>query len=123
MESPTSERLLDVWGSSGSDVFAVGNNSAFFHYDGSSWSERSIPSSCWSLWGSSGSDLFLGEQYFYHYDGSNWETVASFSTLTLITDIWGSSENNVFAVDYHNGYILHYDGNAKIVYRNTSGGL
>ncbi|RLC20069.1 MAG: hypothetical protein DRI57_05665 [Deltaproteobacteria bacterium] len=123
MESPTSERLLDVWGSSGSDVFAVGNNSAFFHYDGSSWSERSIPSSCWSLWGNSGSDLFSGGQYFYHYDGSNWETKASFSTLTLITDIWGSSENNVFAVDYHNGYILHYDGNAKIVYRNTSGGL
>jgi hypothetical protein len=34
MSSGTTERLYGVWGSSGSDVFAVGHNGTILHYGG-----------------------------------------------------------------------------------------
>jgi hypothetical protein len=46
-----------VWGSSGSDVFAVGSNGTILHYDGSSWSSMTSGTSAWlfGVGGSSGS--------------------------------------------------------------------
>ena len=38
MASGTSDYLSGIWGSSASDVFAVGGNGTVLHYDGSSWS-------------------------------------------------------------------------------------
>ena len=35
---PQGNNLLGLWGSSGSDVFAVGNNGTILHYNGSAWS-------------------------------------------------------------------------------------
>jgi hypothetical protein len=37
MDSGTTEDLYGVWGSSASDVFAVGWNGTILHYDGSTW--------------------------------------------------------------------------------------
>jgi hypothetical protein len=59
--------FFDIWGSSGSDVFAVGSfdRSDIFHYDGSAWSSmNSVPTqySLSGVWGSSGSDVYaVGE--------------------------------------------------------------
>ena len=45
MTSGTTEELNGVWGSSGSDVFAVGYDGLILHYNGSSWtSMTSVPS-------------------------------------------------------------------------------
>jgi hypothetical protein len=38
MNSGTSNSVECVWGSSGSDVFAVGDKGTILHYDGSAWS-------------------------------------------------------------------------------------
>ena len=38
MDSGTTDTLWGVWGSSGSDVFAVGDNGTILHYNGSTWS-------------------------------------------------------------------------------------
>lgn len=38
MNSHTEQRLQEVWGSSASDVFAVGDNGTVLHYDGHDWS-------------------------------------------------------------------------------------
>ena len=38
MASGTARMLNDVWGSSGSDVFAASDNGTVLHYDGRSWS-------------------------------------------------------------------------------------
>lgn len=60
----------------------------------------------------------------YKYDGSTWtESLASLPDHGSIRDIWGTSENNIYAVtegnvwhdswDYFdNGKILHYNGNS-----------
>jgi len=52
---------VDFWGSSASDVFAVGYKGTVLHYDGNTWSEMIIPGGRCSLidiWGSSSSDVF-----------------------------------------------------------------
>ena len=57
---PQGNVLSAVWGSSGSDVFAVGGGGTILHYDGSSWSGMSSGTSngLAGVWGSSGSDVF-----------------------------------------------------------------
>jgi hypothetical protein len=57
MSSGASGHLSGVWGSSGSDVYAVGYT--ILHYDGRAWSSicSGIPL-LGGVWGSSGSDVF-----------------------------------------------------------------
>jgi hypothetical protein len=77
MNSGTKWDLNAVWGSSGSDVFAVGDDgTTILHYDGSSWSSMEKMGT-WpakyldAVWGSSGSDVFaVGKNgTILHYDG------------------------------------------------------
>jgi hypothetical protein len=56
MTSPTTEDLFDVWGRSGSDVYAVGN-AGILRYDGTSWSVID-PTQGTQVWGA-GTDLFV----------------------------------------------------------------
>ena len=53
--------LQAVWGSSESDVYAVGRQGTILHYDGSSWSDMSTGRYEWlgSVWGSSSHDVFV----------------------------------------------------------------
>jgi len=50
--------LIGVWGSSGSDVFAVGDGGTILHYNGSAWSTMNggTAPSLSAAWGNSGSD-------------------------------------------------------------------
>lgn len=52
--------LQDVWGSSGNDVFAVGDNGTILHYDGTQWRQMNSGTSetLYDVWGVSGSDVF-----------------------------------------------------------------
>jgi len=109
---PIGEILNSVWGSSGSDVFAVGYNGTIVHYDGSNWSTMNsgTTSDLTYVWGSSGSNVFaVGYNgTIVHYDGTNWSTMNT-GTTDSFSGVWGSSGSDVFAVGY-NGTILHYDG-------------
>jgi hypothetical protein len=110
-----------VWGSSPSDVFAVGDDGAIVHYNGTTWSPmRSTTSQCLvGVWGSSASDVFAVGNFgvILHYDGSDWSVMKS-GTDWMLTDIWGSSSTDVYVVGQVFGrlagvYIpttLHYDG-------------
>ncbi|MDM8552377.1 Calx-beta domain-containing protein [Desulfobacterales bacterium HSG2] len=106
------EYLSGIWGTSGSDIFAVGDIGVVLHYDGKAWTPMSSgthnPLS--KVWGSSGNDVFaVGyEGTIIHYDGSQWEAMNS-GTDEILLDVWGSSGSDVFAVGEH-GTILHYDG-------------
>ena len=134
------ERLiefLDIWGSSNSDIFAVGftypynypeNTGIILHYDGSTWSimESGI-SQLWEIWGSSATNVFaIGYNYntngdtsvILHYDGSTWSTMES-STEIFFNDIWGSSGSDVFVVG--NGSIIHYDGSGWSTMEGVTG--
>jgi hypothetical protein len=113
----------DVWGSDGSDVFAVGGewgpSAPIVHYDGTGWSAVSSGTAgdLWCVWGSSGSDVFaVGGSFeepgvILHYDGTAWSSVDS-GTTEWLRGVWGSSGSDVFAVGW-GGTILHYSGGAQ----------
>lgn len=135
--------LTAVWGISESNVFAVGiNGSGILHYNGVAWSEMRIPGGDFyfsGIWGASESNVYaVGELDFVistvkgeracnspiilHYDGVKWSQVSlgieGDALSSSLLGIWGSSENDIFAVGYGNylhsiiphSIILHYDG-------------
>ena len=111
MPSGTGAALLAVWGSSGSDVFAVGERGTILHYDGSAWSaqESGTTLNLNGVWGSSGSDVFavgLGGTIL-RYDGTAWSAPAIVPDVCL-GDVWGSSGSDVYA--FGSGGFLRYDG-------------
>jgi hypothetical protein len=112
MTSGTTETILEVWGSSGSDVFAVGSFGNTFNYDGTNWSAITSGAK-WTLfgvWGSSASDVFAvgwaGD--IVHYDGNpsptsttttagsaTTTTTSPSSTFTIGGTITGTVSDNV----------------------------
>ena len=68
--------IYGIWGSSASDVFAVVEDGAILHYNGSRWSDMNSDTDIClrSVWGRSASDVFaVGDGgTIMHYDGINW---------------------------------------------------
>ena len=113
MISGITTHLDDVSGTSGNDVFAVGDGGTIIHYDGSDWSPMTSGTikNLSGVWGSSGSDVFaVGcDGTIIHYDGTDWSPMTSGTVLWLRGGVWGSSGSDVFAVGWC-GTILHYNG-------------
>ena len=112
MNSPATDWLGFLWGSSGSDVYATGHGGTLLHYDGNSWSaiESGTSYTLLGIWGSSASDVFVvgNGGTILHFDGSKWSPMKS-GTSTWLIGVWGSSGSDVYAVG-DSGTILHYDG-------------
>jgi hypothetical protein len=136
--NPGEHRLVAVWGSSSSDVFAVGHMTdwgskpyaTILHYDGTKWrkgTHSNYKGGFVDVWGSSASDIFaFGSEYgILHYDGTKWSEMSDYSesaldTISSIYAVWGSSSSDIFAVGWesmwgeddsvHEAPILHYDG-------------
>ena len=128
MTSGTTNRLEDVWGTSGNDVFAVGWNGVIRHWDGAAWGAMSGGATdidLYGVWGSSHNDVFAvgGPAYrgggisaassgiILHYNGNAAGTWSPMDTGIIddLYDVWGTSPCDVFAVGAA-GAILHYDG-------------
>jgi hypothetical protein len=77
--SPDGDNLYGIWGSSSSDIFAVGDSGIILHYNGSSWSPMGsgTTNALFGVWGSSSSDVFAAGDYgtILHYDGSSWSSM------------------------------------------------
>jgi hypothetical protein len=105
-----------IWGTSESDLFAVGHGGQIAHFDGSRWSEMSSNTDkyLFDVWGASSSNLYaVGEGGVIHYDGSTWSAVPSVPLVdasTVLRAVWGSSEKDVWAVG--RGLMVHFDGAA-----------
>jgi len=147
MTSGTEADLADVWGTSGSDVFTLGElstddengfqlASVIFHYDGGAWilQRRIRDVSLRGVWGATPTDVwavgfdFLDEDArVLHYNGTEWSVVPGFEsggeeTLALAA-VWGSSATDVYAVgatfdgEISLGLVFHYDG---VAWQRTS---
>jgi hypothetical protein len=108
--------IVDVrglWGSSASDVYAVGYGGLIMHLNGEEWvlveritDERLILE---DVWGSSADDVFVvGEKgTILHFDGEVWTEMPS-GTNARLTSVWGDSATDVFAAGYHYPVVHEY---------------
>lgn len=106
--------LNAILGFSASDIFAVGDNGAIVHFDGSDWTSMVSSSGrdyrLQSLWGQRNDDLFAVGWFgqIRHYDGVRWTDMES-GTYRDLSSVWGAASDGVFAVGSE-GTILHFDG-------------
>jgi len=122
METPHSTAknhfLEALWGSSGTDVYAVGYEhdttsvGRVLHYDGISWEEVLITEEYArfnAVWGSGADDVYVGESggYLYRFDGDGWSHVEV--PGYGLYSISGRSATDVIAVGYL-GTVVRYDG-------------
>jgi hypothetical protein len=123
--------LLSAWGTSPTDVFAVGGPrgngtpSAVLHYDGSAWTDLHVggTDTFWWVAGTSHDDVWMvGENgRIEHFDGSGFRSYTSGTTATLY-GVWPAAQNDVWAVGgtptqgsaAPNDVVLHYDGDAWV---------
>jgi hypothetical protein len=112
MTSGTTNNLNSIWGSSGSDVFAVGDSGTILHYDGTAWSAVASPTTdnLNSIWGSSNTHaIAVGDNgTILHYDGLNWLEAQS-NTTNNLNGVWGSSTVYAFAVGDAGTFLYYYN--------------
>jgi len=106
--------LRGIWGTSASNVFAVGESGTILHYDGSGWSPMNSGTTeyLYSIWGSSGTDIYSvgAAGTILHFNGSRWSPEES-GTIENLRGVWSSSETDMFIVG-DNSSILHFDGSS-----------
>lgn len=121
--------FYDVYGTSASNVFAVGANGLIMRYNGSTWSAQRYngttvaneplyapvtPARKYTLralWGLPAQNftVTVGDSgtVLYH-DGTNW-TDFSVATDAALTDVWGTDYNNFYATT-SDGRLLRWNG-------------
>ena len=128
---PQGETLRSVWGTSGSNVYAVGEGGTVLHYNGNHWTilSKGIDLPYLDIFGFSETEtlVFSTKNISSPTLPSNNRNISSlikFNGLILesenqiesegLTDIWPSSSTNIFAIhrptNWDFGELLHYDG-------------
>jgi photosystem II stability/assembly factor-like uncharacterized protein len=91
-----------VWGSSATDVWAVGFSGEILHFDGQVWTVVEGPTTrhLWAVNGTSASDVWaVGEDgVILHYDGTSWTTSAEFGAGLFLLDVWAASPTDAWVV-------------------------
>ncbi|HEU0298951.1 MAG TPA: Ig-like domain-containing protein [Longimicrobium sp.] len=121
---------LDIYGTSGSNLYTVGPGGRIMHYDGQVWSQERYDGGTvfaqplndwtnilpniylWGVWAAAPDDWFVvgdGGTILRGEQGS-WQVMSSGTTENL-RRVWGSSATDVYAVG-ENGTVLHFDGTA-----------
>jgi len=71
------QTLHGVWGSGPNDVFAVGTGATVLHYNGTAWSQQTMPvvtGDLYGVWGKASNDVYAvhSSGSVWHYDGTSW---------------------------------------------------
>jgi hypothetical protein len=124
IDSRASAVLRGVWGSSATDVWAVGDNGTIRRFTGvpaagSEWTIIASPSQAalQAVWGSGPNDVWaVGTSgTILHWDGATWNTsVAAYPVNRKRPDlyaVWGSGPDDVWIVG--DGITLHHTGGVK----------
>jgi len=96
------EGLNEIWGSSASDVFAVGDLGVVVHFDGEDWTPQPTPASTPGLraiWGVGGDEVYAAGEAggLLRYDGRAWSAIDSGATETL-TGVWAYSASEIWTI-------------------------
>ena len=111
-QAPSGGRFVGVWGSSATDVYAVGGAGTLLHYDGTAWTTLTSGTTAplRAVWGASPADVFAAGNggVVLHFDGTNWNPLGSGTTTTLMA-LWGTSGSEVYALN-SGGALFRYNG-------------
>jgi hypothetical protein len=122
MESGTEAGLSAVWGSSATDVFAVGEAGTIVHFDGTAWSAMQSgttddledvfgfgPNDVYAAGGNWHTDHDTG--FVLHFDGIAWSEVLNVPADESVRALWGSAPDDLYAFG-EDGEIVayHFDG-------------
>jgi hypothetical protein len=127
--SPTGATLWDIWGSSASDIWAVGASTVVIRYNGSTWSNAGpipvLEGKLRAVSGRSASDVWIisGQHdtqtswpVVAQYNGSSWIDRSPTGTYAMFRGGWVSQAGEVFAVGtsdpFVSNYLLYYDGSS-----------
>ena len=117
VDSQSNVTLSSVWGSSASDVWAVGALGTIRHITSADtrWQPVASPTTedLRSVWGTSASDIWaVGDSgTILHWDGTAFTASTAQLPLGLrprLNGVWGSGPNDVWIVG--DGVVLHYTG-------------
>ncbi|MFH1313404.1 MAG: hypothetical protein ABIJ00_09290 [Candidatus Eisenbacteria bacterium] len=107
-----SMNFVAIWGSSESNIFAVGDYGRVAHFDGSNWElmDSGTMFYLYAVWGSGPNDVYAVGQNgtVIHYDGATWERIR-LATDAHLYCIWGTSSDDIHIGS--SSYFYHYDGN------------
>jgi hypothetical protein len=133
VESGTTLDLYDIWGTSKTDVWAVGDKGVIVHYDGHEWTSyesgtdlclRSVygfgKDDVWIVGGesrnSSNDDVLAEDErgIILHFDGQSWSEVTN-DEIGPLKAIWGLSSNEIYVGGRDlgkegQGLLMHYNG-------------
>ena len=107
--------LRGVWGSSASNVFAVGDSGVVLRYNGTAWTRMTTGTTAQlnDVWGSGPSDVYAATATgrLLRFNGTAWSFVSGVQAPGALRAVWGSAANNVYAVG-DGGMMMRYNGSS-----------
>lgn len=115
--------LLDVWSTSPTNSWAVGEYGFIYRWNGNSWARQSAPSlaNLYSIWALSSTDAFAGGDNgtMLRWNGTTWLPMSLPSTARVFA-IWGTASNSVWAAT-DIGEIFRFNGTSWSLQGNAPG--
>ena len=131
VESSGAGILYSLWGSSASNIFAVGSGGRILRFNGTSWSAMASPTSraLARVSGSGANDVWaVGDSVLMHFDGTQWTNipmtgdlgraasrvpsfqVSAFQQGTFQLGLWVRGPREAYLAG-DNGIVVRWDGN------------
>jgi hypothetical protein len=110
--SGTTAPIWSIWGTSPSNVYAVGGVGTMLRYDGRVWARVNlgvVDTLNW-IWGTSATDIYVtgARGRLLHFDGTTWTSIST-GVGVFLNAISGSSPDDVYVVG-DDGVVLYFDG-------------
>jgi hypothetical protein len=108
--SGTTENLYSLWGASGNDVWAAGDDGTVIHCVAGACAVVDVGTTrhLRAVWGTSATNVWVGGQAIAHYDGA-W-TIAMPLVSGIGWGMWGFGPSDIYHDGAITGEFLHYDG-------------
>ncbi len=115
---PQGNHIYGCWGTSGSNIFVVGDFGAIHHFNGNRWSKQTTGTwyTLHDVWGTGPSNVWAvgNAGLILHSDGGGWTEV--FHSSLDLTALWGNAPDDIYAVG-RQGAVVRY-GETPLIFND-----